>query len=88
MLLQMSPKDDAHTRNVMNKLAAASGIAPHEITLEMLLIGDLGLDSLQLVDLVMRVEDEHPVAEPDEEWPPIDRWTVADLIERLRPAGK
>ena len=47
-------------------LAEQLDITEDEITLESLLVEDLGADSLDAIDIVMSVEDEFGIEVPDE----------------------
>ena len=48
---------------------------PEDITMESLLVDDLGADSLDAIDIVMSVEDTFKVEVPDE------------IIEKIEPVG-
>ena len=48
------------------------------VTMESNLIGDLGADSLDVIDLAMSIEDEFDIEVPDEEIEKIK--TVGDIV--------
>lgn len=52
-----------------------------DITMESLLIDDLGADSLDAIDIVMSVEDEFKVEVPDEIIEKIE--TVGDIVNYI-----
>lgn len=51
---------------------------PEDITMESLLVDDLGADSLDAIDIVMSVEDTFKVEVPDEIIEKIE--TVGDIV--------
>ena len=54
---------------------------PEDITMESLLVDDLGADSLDAIDIVMSVEDTFKVEVPDEIIEKIE--TVGDIVNYL-----
>lgn len=54
---------------------------PEDITMESLLVDDLGADSLDAIDIVMSVEDEFKVEVPDEIIEKIE--TVGDIVNYI-----
>ena len=54
---------------------------PEDITMESLLVGDLGADSLDAIDIVMSVEDTFKVEVPDEIIEKIE--TVGDIVNYI-----
>ena len=52
------------------------------ITMETSFVDDLGADSLDAVDLIMRLEDEFGISEVDEETV-LQMYTVADVVRYL-----
>ena len=54
---------------------------PEDITMESLLVDDLGADSLDAIDLVMSVEDTFKVEVPDEIIEKIE--TVGDIVNYI-----
>lgn len=54
---------------------------PEDITMERLLVDDLGADSLDAIDIVMSVEDTFKVEVPDEIIEKIE--TVGDIVNYI-----
>ena len=54
---------------------------PEDITMESLLVDDLGADSLDAIDIVMSVEDTFKVEVPDEIIEKIE--TVGDIVNDI-----
>lgn len=54
---------------------------PEDITMESLLVDDLGADSLDAIDIVMSVEDTFKVEVPDEIIETIE--TVGDIVNYI-----
>ena len=54
---------------------------PEDITMESLLVEDLGADSLDAIDIVMSVEDTFKVEVPDEIIEKIE--TVGDIVNYI-----
>ena len=54
---------------------------PEDITMESLLVDDLGADSLDAIDIVMSVEDTFKVEVPDESIEKIE--TVGDIVNYI-----
>ena len=54
---------------------------PEDITMESLLVDDLGADSLDAIDIVMSVEDTFKVEAPDEIIEKIE--TVGDIVNYI-----
>ena len=59
---------------------------PSTITLESKIKKDLGADSLDILQLLMRIEDEYGKVIPDEELAHFD--TVGDVVEYLDSLNK
>ena len=70
---------------VLEKLSALIaeqfGVDASEITEETSFVGDLGADSLDIVDLVMSLEEEFDTEIPDEEIENIK--TVGDVVKYI-----
>ena len=64
---------------IKNILCDEFEIEEDEISLDSALLSDLGLDSIDLYDLVMSVEDTFEMELPDEELEKIS--TVGDLVK-------
>ena len=66
---------------VKHLLAEQLDLDENEITLDSLVVDDLGADALDLVDLAMTFEDEFSVEIPDTEIENIK--TVGDIVKYL-----
>ncbi len=62
-------------------LAEQLEIGEDKITLESLLVDDLGADSLDTIDIVMTIEDEFGIEVPDEIIEKME--TVADIVNYI-----
>jgi len=51
------------------ELRAVNPAVPEDLAPDVELVADLGLDSLEVVEFVARVEDAYRVAVPDDQWP-------------------
>lgn len=76
----MSPLDREVV--VLNILAKEFDVPLERLQPSVSLIGDLGADSLSLINVMMHVEEELGVDLPDEEWRSLT--TVGDILKRLR----
>jgi acyl carrier protein len=63
-------------------LAATTGLPDSSITDDASLTHDLGLDSLDTVDLVLQMEDHFKVSIPDEDYPKLQ--TVGQINDYLQ----
>lgn len=63
-------------------LSATTGLPGSSITDDASLTRDLGLDSLDTVDLVLQMEDKFHVSIPDEDYPKLQ--TVGQICEYLQ----
>lgn len=70
---------------VIAVIAEHLGVDKEEVKLESRFVEDLGADSLDLVDLVMKLEDEFGVQISDEEAGALK--TVKDAVEYLKKLG-
>ena len=66
---------------VRDMLAEALNISADKITLESNVIKDLGADSLDMVELLSRLEDEEGVTIPEEDLDGMT--TVGDIVREL-----
>ena len=58
---------------------------PSQITMESLIKKDLGADSLDILQLLMRIEDDYGIVIPDEELATFN--TVGDVVNYLNKQG-
>jgi acyl carrier protein len=81
----MTPADP--NRNLMRLIAAEVGLDPSDIDSD-LLIGDIGMDSLTFMELLVRIEDELRVRVDTEKLQPVLREdsSIGDLIAGLKSA--
>ena len=63
---------------IIEILADTSGVPADKIRMETQLVGDLGMSSFDLADIVVRVEEEYEIHIPDERFPELQ--TVEDVI--------
>ncbi len=56
-------------------------IDPEEVTMESTIAGDLGADSLDIVDLVMSIEEDFGVEIPDDQVENVK--TVGDMVKYI-----
>lgn len=63
---------------IIGILADTSGVPAEKINRETQLVGDLGMSSFDLADIVVRVEEEYGIHIPDERFPELQ--TVEDVI--------
>ena len=66
---------------VRDMLAEALNISADKITIESNVIEDLGADSLDMVELLSRLEDEEGVSIPEEDLDGMT--TVGDIVREL-----
>ena len=76
---------DRSLTDITTTLAAAAGINPAEVTPEMSIAGDLDLDSLTMLEVIVDLEDQFGLLIPDDEWSRFT--TVGDLAAHLERAG-
>ena len=69
------------TEKLVNDLLATMGIAPSEATPDADFIKDLVLDSLDMADLIIQMENKAKVQIPTEDWEKMR--TVAEAVEYL-----
>jgi len=62
-------------------LAKQLGVAPEKVDFDLLLSGELGLDSLAMIDLVMQLEEEFDLEIPADEVEHLQ--TLGDLLRWL-----
>ncbi len=66
-------------------LAKQLRLQPENIKMESLIKKDLGADSLDILQLLMKIEDKYGIMIPDEELATFE--TVADVVSYLEKAG-
>ncbi len=66
---------------VQTILARQLRLAPEKITMESLIKKDLGADSLDILQLLMRIEDQYGIVIPDQALAKFE--TVADVVNYL-----
>ena len=66
---------------VQNILAKQLRKDPSQITMESLIKKDLGADSLDILQLLMRIEDQYGIVIPDQELAKFER--VGDVVKYL-----
>jgi acyl carrier protein len=71
--------------DITTTLAAVAGINPAEVTPDMSIASDLGIDSMTMLEVIVALEDQVGLLIPDDEW---SRFvTVGDLATHLERAG-
>lgn len=71
--------------NVRDALAQQFEIDPETITMDTILIDDLGADSLDVVELIMSLEDLFGISITDEDAAQLDTVRkIVDYLERLK----
>ena len=63
-------------------LSEVSGVPVSELHADTRLVGDLGMSSFDLADMVVGVEDAYDIKIPDERFRELE--TVADIIRIIR----
>ena len=72
-------KKEMITDDIVKELSQALNISPTDISMDLSLRSDLILDSLQLYELVINLEEAYDIRLPDELLDEID--TIEDVIE-------
>ena len=73
--------EDNMFERVQTILAKQLRLAPEKITPESRIMKDLGADSLDILQLLMRIEDQYGIVIPDQALAKFD--TVADVVAYL-----
>ena len=69
---------------IQELLADALSIPVEKVTADAKIVDDLGADSLDLVELLSRLEDEYGIIIPDEDVEKLTTvWEVAEELEKL-----
>ncbi len=71
---------------VRDMLAEALNISAEKITMDSNVIEDLGADSLDMVELLSRLEDEEGITIPEEDLDGLT--TVGDIVRELEKIAK
>ena len=71
---------------VRDMLAEALNISAEKITMDSNVIEDLGADSLDMVELLSRLEDEEGITIPEEDL--VGLTTVGDIVRELEKIVK
>jgi acyl carrier protein len=71
--------------DITTTLAAAAGINPADVTPDMSIAGDLDIDSMTMLEVIVALEDQFGLLIPDDEWSRFT--TVGDLAAHLEQAG-
>lgn len=69
------------TKAVMDILVEHLEVGKQQLTPEAKLQGDLGADSLTLIEIALALEEHFKISIPDEEWENVS--TVGDVFEGL-----
>ena len=71
--------------DIATVLSSVSGVDPADVTPEKSFTGDLGVDSMTMVEAVVALEDRFGLLIADDDWPQFS--TVGDLVSYLERAG-
>jgi acyl carrier protein len=71
--------------DIAKTLASIAGIDPAEVTAQTSIPGDLDIDSMTMLEVVVALEDKFGLLIPDDEWSRFA--TVGDLTDHLERAG-
>ncbi len=71
--------------DIATVLSSVSGVDPTEVTPEKSFTGDLGVDSMTMLEAVVALEDRFGLLIADDDWPQFA--TVGDLVSYLDRAG-
>ncbi len=85
----MAPTSDEVYSKVQEALVDALGVDDDEVTPEATLVGDLGAESIDFLDIVFKLEKAFDIKIPREDLFPGDILTNADYIAdgKVTPAG-
>ena len=75
------PTKDEVFEKVQEALVEALGVDDDEVTAEATLVGDLGAESIDFLDIVFRLEKAFDIKIPRGELFPEDVWTNADYVQ-------
>ena len=71
--------------DIATVLSSVSGADPADVTPEKSFTGDLGVDSMTMLEAVVALEDRFGLLIADDDWPQFS--TVGDLVRYLERAG-
>ena len=71
--------------DIATVLSSVSGVDPADVTPEKSFTGDLGVDSMTMLEAVVALEDRLGLLIADDDWPQLS--TVGDLVSYLERAG-
>ena len=71
--------------DIATVLSSVSGVDPADVTPEKSLTGDLGVDSVTMLEAVVELEDRFGLLIADDDWSQFS--TVGDLVTYLERAG-
>ena len=71
--------------DIATVLSSVSGVDPADVTPEKSFTGDLGVDSMTMLEAVVALEDRFGLLIADDDWPQLS--TVGDLVSYLERAG-
>ncbi len=85
----MPPTQDEIFKKVQGALVDALGVDEDEVTREATLVGDLGAESIDFLDIVFRLEKAFGIEIPRSELFPEDILTSADYVQdgKVTPEG-
>ena len=67
--------------DIATVLSSVSGVDPADVTPEKSFTGDLGVDSMTMIEAVVALEDRLGLLIADDDWPQLS--TVGDLVSYL-----
>jgi len=76
---------DEILNDIRTVLSSVAGVDPAAVTPEKSLTGDLGVDSMTMLEAIVALEDRFGVLIPDDTWAQLS--TVGDLAAQLKSAG-
>jgi len=71
--------------DIATVLSSVSGVDPADVTPEKSFTGDLGVDSVTMLEAVVELEDRFGLLIADDDWSQFS--TVGDLVSYLERAG-
>jgi acyl carrier protein len=71
--------------DIRTVLSSVAGVDPADVVPEKSFTGDLGIDSVTMLEAVVALEDRFGLLIADDDWPQLS--TVGDLVSHLERAG-